>query len=171
MSWEEMSRREYPCECGKGTYVEVVEMDDWNRRKDYIIIKCPECAERERIAEHERERKEAKERAHLKELVKEINTYFEEHYMEDWIAYFSSAKSKKEVWTLAKKIGVESFSLSSFYKYNQGASIEECVRVFAKAYNMGKIIEVLNIDDSYFKSKVDELLKIKGNSPIVIGFY
>lgn len=33
MSWEEMYSRDYPCSCGKGTYTEVVEMDDWNRRR------------------------------------------------------------------------------------------------------------------------------------------
>lgn len=48
MSWEEMSRRDYPCNCGKSTYTEVNEMDDWNRYREHIIMNCPVCAEKKK---------------------------------------------------------------------------------------------------------------------------
>lgn len=155
MSWEEMYRRDYPCKCGKGTYTEVGEMDDWNRTRDYKIINCLECAESE---------------ARLKVLVEEIKAHFEKHYMEDWLSFFASARNKKEVWALAKKTGVESYSLSAFYDHNRRSSMEDYVRRLARLYNMLKIIEALNINDSHLKSKVEEAMDLRGSS-YVIGFY
>lgn len=170
MSWEEMYRRDYPCKCGKGTYTEVGEMDDWNRTRDYQIINCPECAEKARIAAEEERKAKAEREARLKVLVEEIKAHFEKHYMEDWLSFFASARNKKEVWALANKIKVESHSLSSFYQHNKGSSMEDYVRGLASPYNMLKIIEALNINDSLLKSKVEEAMDLRGSS-YVIGFY
>jgi hypothetical protein len=170
MSWEEMYRRDYPCKCGKSTYTEVGEMDDWNRHREYQIINCLECAEKARIAEAERKQEEANRQAHLKKLVDEINKHFEKRYMDDWLSFFASARNKKEVWTLANKIGIENHSLSSFYQYNKGSSIEKYVRSLASPYNMLKIIETLNINDSVLKSKVGEAMDLRGEA-YAIGFY
>lgn len=170
MSWEEMYRRDYPCKCGKKTFTEVVEMDDWNRRRDYRIINCPECAEKARIVAEERKIVKAEEEARLKILVEEITTHFEKHYMEEWLSFFASARNKKEVWALANKIKVESHSLSSFYQHNKGVSMESYVRRLARPYNVLKIIELLNINDSHLKSKAEEAMDLRGSS-YVIGFY
>jgi hypothetical protein len=171
MSWEEMYRRDYPCKCGKSTYTEVVEMDDWNRRREYRIINCPECAEKERIVEEERKREKAERLSRLKELIEEINAYFEQRYMKDWINYFSSARNKKEVWALATKLGVESYSLTSFYQHNKGVSIENYLEGLVKLHNMQAIMKTLDINDSYLKSKVEEAMELRNSMSVVIGFY
>lgn len=170
MSWEEMYRKNSPCKCGKGTYTEVGEMDDWNRTRDYQIINCPECAEKARIAAEEERKAKAEREARLKVLVEEINTHFEKHYIEEWLSFFASARNKKEVWTLAKKAGVESYSLSAFYDHNKGSSMKDYVRRLARPNNMPKIIEVLNINDSYLQDRVEEAKDLRGSS-YVIGFY
>ncbi|MCM3602473.1 hypothetical protein M3175_17200 [Robertmurraya korlensis] len=170
MSWEEMYRRDYPCKCGKGTYTEVGEMDDWNRTRDYKIINCSECNERARIAVEKEIKAKAEREANLKILVEEISTHFEKHYMEDWLSYFENARNKKEVWSLATKTGVESYSLSAFYDHNKGSNKEDYVRRLARPNNMLKIIETLNINDDLLNSKVKEAMDLKGSS-YVIGFY
>jgi hypothetical protein len=171
MSWEEMYRRDYPCKCGKGTYTEIVEMDDWNERREYRRINCPECAEKERIAVEERKREKAERLSRLKELIEEINAYFEYRYMKDWINYFSSARNKKEVWALATKISVESYSLTSFYQHNKGVSIESYLKGLVKLHNMQAIMKVLDINDGYLKSKVEEAMALRNSMSDVIGFY
>lgn len=158
MSWEEMSRRDYPCHCGKSTYTEINEMDDWNRYREHIIMNCPACAEKGRIARVEREKKQTEDTKRLKELVLEIKPYFEEHYLQNWLDFFVSAKNKKAAWTLAKEIGLEHHSLSSFYQLHKGSSVDDYVRSLAKPYNMLKIIEVLNINDSSLKNKIEKAI-------------
>lgn len=160
MSWEEMSRRDYTCNCGKSTYTEVNEMDDWNRYREHVIINCPACAEKGRIARVERERKQAEDTARLKELVLEIKLYFEERYMQNWLDYFVSARNKKAAWTLAKEIGIERHSLSSFYQLHKGSSVDDYVKSLAKPYNMLEIIKVLNINDSSFKNKAEKAIDL-----------
>ncbi|MDY0394934.1 hypothetical protein RWE15_11435 [Virgibacillus halophilus] len=91
MGWEEMNTRVYPCWCGKGTFTEVSEMDDWNRTRSTRTINCPECAKKE---EEEKESLK-KERERLNTLEKEIKNYFEDHYMREWLACFATAKNKK----------------------------------------------------------------------------
>lgn len=157
MSWEEMYIRDYPCTCGKGTYTEVVEMDDWNRRREHRTINCPECAENEKIAKM----KEAKERERSRNLDEEIKNYFSEHYMEKWLSYFDSAKNKKEIWEIAKGMGIERDSLSSFYSRNKSISMEEYVKNLAVSDNMQKIMQFLNVEDMDLSSKVDEVMKLK----------
>lgn len=157
MSWEEMDRGDYPCNCGKGTYTKVVEMDDWNRRREKRTINCPECAEKEKTEKI----KEAKERERLKKLDDEIKTYFGERYMEELLSYFASAKNKKEYWTLAKRMGIQEDSLSTFYSRNKSISMEDYVRKLGTSKNMLKIMQVLNIEDMDLTYKVDEAMKLK----------
>lgn len=164
MSWQEKYREDYPCDCGKGTYTKIYEDDDWNRDRERVIINCPECIEKAKIAEAERKRKRDEDNARLKELITEINTYFEERYLEEWLTYFTSARNKKEAWALAKKIGIEYYSLSSFYQWNKGLSVEEYGRKLARFYNMEKIMVALNIDDSILKSKVEKAMELRNST-------
>lgn len=157
MSWEVMYNKEYPCSCGKGTYTEVVEMDDWNRRREHQTINCPECAENAKIAKIN----EAKERERLKQLDEEIKTYFGKRYMEKWLSYFESAKNKKGFWTIAKEMGIERNSLSSFYSRNKSINMQEYVRNLAVSNNMQKIMQALNIEDVDLSYKVEEVIKLK----------
>jgi hypothetical protein len=48
--------------------------------------------------------------------------------------------------------------------------MEDYVRRRASPYNMLKVIEALNINDSLLKSKVEETMDLRGSS-YVIGFY
>lgn len=169
MSWEEMYRRDYPCSCGKGTYTVVAEMDDWNRSREHRIMHCTECAEKERIAKNE----EVKKRERLKKLDEEIKTYFAEHYMVQWLTYFATAKNRKETWTLAKEIGVEKNSLSSFYNQRKAVSMDQYIRELARYSNMQMIIQALHIEDSTLKSKVEEAMELERaeNSRLINEWY
>jgi hypothetical protein len=124
VSWEEMYRREYLCKCGKGTYTEIGEMDDWNRHREYRVINCPECANQARNEAERQKEQQIKKETRLKELASDIKDSFESSYMDEWVAYFKPIKSKKDAWQLAYNIGVESRSLSSFYQFYKGISIE-----------------------------------------------
>lgn len=156
MSYEETYRREKPCKCGKGTVLEIGEMDDWFQSREYVIIKCPDCAEKERIAAEERKRIREEKQARLKELVNEINAIFEERYMDDWLTYFAAAKNKKAIWELATNIGVEEYSLSSFYQYNKGVSMEKYLRRKTHYGYIPKIMKALHIHDDELRNKVEE---------------
>lgn len=105
MSWEETYRITKPCSCGEGTITEVGEGDDWNRHREYQTIDCPTCKEEARKAAVRAAKIKAEEEARLKELISEINIHFEQHYMDEWLLLFGSAKSKRAIWTLAKKLG------------------------------------------------------------------
>ncbi|MBV6682337.1 hypothetical protein KV679_01385 [Bacillus sp. JRC01] len=157
MSWEEMYSGDYPCKCGKGTYTEVVEMDDWNRQREHRTINCPKCAENEKIAKIN----EAKDRERLKQLDEEIKAYSSERYMGKWHSYFASARNKKDIWTLAKRMGIERNRLSSFYSRNKSLNMEEYVKNLAVSNNMHKIMQVLNIEDIDLSCKIDEVMKLK----------
>src|SRR5206468_1206764 len=43
MSWEVDGRVERPCACGKGTWVEISESDDWGGSRSHAEINCAEC--------------------------------------------------------------------------------------------------------------------------------
>lgn len=150
-----MSTRFYPCECGKGTYTEVSEMDDWNRIRSTQTINCSYC----KLKEKEIDEKIKRDRERLNKLEKEIKVYFVENYMEQWIAYFSTAKSKKEVWEYSRNIGINTESLSIFYS-KKYPSMEEYIKGLATYRNMKDIMSKLNILDSNLTSKVEEAMKL-----------
>lgn len=51
MSWSEDFRSEHRCPCGKGTWVEITESDDWSRSRKTGEINCPDCRKTHRIEE------------------------------------------------------------------------------------------------------------------------
>lgn len=155
MSWEEMSRGDYPCPCGKGTYTRILDMDDWNRIREFTTMNCPVCAEKER-AEEERLKKEDQR---LSELDKEIKAYFAANYIEEWLTYFAPAKNKKQTWELAAKLRVETKSLSTFYSIKY-SSKETYIRSLATYRNMEKIMRALNINDSKLANEVEEAIEL-----------
>ncbi|MCD7032868.1 hypothetical protein LRR81_01410 [Metabacillus sp. GX 13764] len=155
MSWEEMYRREYPCSCGKGTYTEVSKMDDWNRRREFRVMNCLICAENERAEEA----KIREEREQLNTLAKEIKTYFTENYLQEWLNFFGAAKTKKKAWEIAKEIGVETDSLSSFYS-RKYYNIEKYIESLTTYTNIDKIVQVLNIYDNELMQKIKEAIRL-----------
>ncbi|UAK18099.1 hypothetical protein [Sporolactobacillus terrae] len=167
MSWEETYHYDRPCYCGKGTITLIGRENDWFQHEEDTIINCPECRERQRIAEM-KQRKIIKEKSTtLKNYVLVINEYFTKNFNEQWITYFANIKNKKQAWELAKKVGLEDGSLSSFYYYHKGQSLEEYIQKLAKASNMPNIIKALNIDDQYFEETVNRFVKLKDEPPII----
>ncbi|MED4351412.1 hypothetical protein P9265_03560 [Schinkia azotoformans] len=163
MSWEEMYRQDYPCKCGKSTFTEIREMDDWNRFREYRVINCPECAKQEQIEAEKQKEKQIKNEKRLRELAADIKASFESSYADEWSAFFQPFKSKKDAWQLAHKMGVENKSLSSFYQFYKGISIEEYAKNLVSIRNMEKIIATLHIQDTILSAKVKEareLMKI-----------
>ena len=43
ISWEEISKKQVKCPCGKGIVELVIYGDDWNRCEKSISIECYEC--------------------------------------------------------------------------------------------------------------------------------
>ncbi|MEI3609933.1 hypothetical protein [Pseudogracilibacillus sp. SO10305] len=155
MGWDIMSTDTYPCECGKGTYTEVREMDDWNRIRVHRTINCPIC----KLKAEEIENKLIEERKRLDTLAREIKSYFKENYIEQWFAYFSAAKSKKAVWEYSRDLRVNKGSLSTFYN-RKYTSMEEYISELATFDNMKNIMEALDIHDNNLTRKVEEAMEL-----------
>ncbi|MCK6205768.1 hypothetical protein KZX50_10000 [Bacillus infantis] len=170
MSWEEMYRREYPCKCGKRTYTEIGEMDDWNRHREYKIMNCSECARQEQIEAEKKKEKQIENEKRLRELAADIMASFENNYMDEWVTIFQSIRSKKDAWQLACRMGVENKSLSSFYQFCRGMSIREYARILVSIRNMEKIMATLHIQDNILSSKVKEARELM-ESAVVVGIH
>lgn len=156
LSWEEINRGTYPCRCGKGTYTIISKMDDWNRTKHSTILNCPECAEQEKL----KSIKEAEERELLEKLDNEIKKSFEEKYKDKWIMYFENAKNKKQIWEMARRLGIEENSLSTFYSRNRNINMSDYIMSLANYQHMDKIMSYININDNNLKSKSDTAMKL-----------
>lgn len=165
-----MYRREYPCKCGKSTYIEIGEMDDWNRHREYKIVNCSECAKQERIEAEKKREKQIENENRLRELAADIRASFENNYMDEWITMFQSLRSKKDAWKLACRMGVENKSLSSFYEYYRGKSIREYASMLVSIRNMEKIMATLHIEDNILSSKVKEARELM-ESTFVVGLH
>ncbi|MCZ2258073.1 hypothetical protein [Sporosarcina sp. G11-34] len=156
MSWEEMSDRSYPCSCGKGTYTVLIEMDDWNRQRENRVMHCSGCAKKEK----EYEIKKVNEKELLQKLDEEVKIHFAKRYMDQSLKYFAATKNKKEKWALAKDMGIEKDSISTFYNRWKSKGMDEYIRNLANYNNMQKIIQVLNIEDSGLDSKVEQAMEL-----------
>lgn len=154
MGWDETSRGTYPCNCGKGTYTFIIEMDDWNRYREHRTMNCPVCAEKEKREENNK----IEESKLLFKLAEEIRVYFSKKYMDQLFTYFSTAKNKKQTWELAKEIGIERSSISSFYKHFK--NIEKYIEDLANYQNMSNIMKALNIEDVGLNSKVEKAMEL-----------
>lgn len=57
MSWEEMSRSQTACPCGKGYITQKHYGDDWNRFKDGpVVIECENCKKKYKVEEEKHDR-------------------------------------------------------------------------------------------------------------------
>lgn len=90
----------------------------------------------------------------------EIIAYFNENYIEQWLAYFNDKKSKKAIWETVSKMGIEKSSLSTFYSHQHFLIIEKYIRRFVQIQNIPKIMEVLNIKDQNIEEALQEALRI-----------
>jgi hypothetical protein len=154
MSWELMSTNKKPCPCGKGFIVEENFMDDWNRTKEEHYFECDECKKKNDdliVLVIEKDKRE-------KMLNDEIVSYFNEHYIDQWIAYFNDKKSIKTVWKTIYNMGIESGSLSSFYSHKRFSPLY--FQNLVQIQNISKIMQVLNIKDEIIERKLPEALRI-----------
>ncbi|UTI43260.1 hypothetical protein [Niallia sp. RD1] len=145
-------------------------MDDWNRHREYKIMNCSECARQERIEAEKKREKQIENEMRLRELAADIRASFEKNYMDEWITIFQSLRSKKDAWQLACRIGVENKSLSSFYEFSRGKSINEYASILVSIRNMEKIMATLRIQDNILRSKVKEARELM-ESTFVVGIH
>lgn len=153
MSWELMSDEKRICACGKGFVVERHYMDDWNRTREERFVECKYCKEQQL--------KERNRREEMRSAFDKIVSYFNEKYLDQWIAYFKDKISKKSIWETVHSIGLENCSLSTFYSDHRSHSIEEMngyYKSLVKIKNITKIIQILDIKDEVIENELPELL-------------
>jgi hypothetical protein len=111
MSWEAVRSETRKCWCGKGTITDVLEMDDWNRTRDYRKFDCPACEKK-----HSEEAAALKRREEKKEnLYRKAQKIAEDRYLTDWLSRYEGL-SKKEAWM--RYTGGSGYpSLGTFYKH------------------------------------------------------
>lgn len=156
MSWEEFITYRN-CECGKGRIKIITRMDDWNRNETSEIILCEECMEKYR---QEREY-ENKRKIKFEKQKEEILDYFNKKYLDIWVNYFKDIKTKKGVWQIVHKAGIENQSLSTFYDHWRWASYttSEYVIKLVKFDTVDKIMDTLNIEDNKFNNMLKQPLE------------
>lgn len=162
MSWEEISRRRYPCPCGEGEYEEVHYSDDWRRSETHHEMLCPKCKE-SYVYDHtvigghpgdEIERGwvlksvlEAKEK-HRKSIEEKVKRL----YFEFWAVKFRDLKSKKQIWKVLTLNGKYYPSLGTFYKHTKGYTQEEMMKYidgFFNYHNLKQVFEVCGIEPDW----------------------
>jgi len=89
-----------------------------------------------------------------------IVSYFNENYIEQWLAHFNDKKSKKAIWETVSKMEIEKCSLSTFYSHQHFLIIEKYIRDFVQVQNIPKIMKVLNIKDQNIEEALPEALMI-----------
>lgn len=142
MSWEELSNSQYKCPCGSGTFTIRFFTDDWNRTEERWEMDCPICRQNYRLYTYfhhdlemtsssfiwaKKEQYEDVERigAQLTQAKEDVVKAAASSYMNEWLLYFSDARSKKEIWRRLTDNGMRYPSLSTFYaqtRHTQTAS-------------------------------------------------
>lgn len=153
MSWELMNTYKHPCQCGKGFVVVENYMDDWNRTEEKNYIHCEDC--NNRMIEKQNQEKE------INNEIAAIVDYFNEKYLDQWVDYFSDKKNKKVIWETVHNMGVESYSLTSFYSHQRSTSMDAMRGYYKNLVNiqsMKTIMQVLNIKDETIEVTLPKLI-------------
>lgn len=140
MSWDR-TKNFRVCPCGKGQIKEISESDDWNRHRYYEVILCPECKKKDDKEKALKQEKLDKANAKIKETL----SYFNDKYYNLLVNEFVDAKTKKDVWNIACRVGAETASLSTFYGSYKGK--DQYLSQLVNRNNLEKIINALNIKD------------------------
>ena len=93
---------------------------------------------------------------------KDVINYFNEHYLEYWIKYFKSVKSKRAAWKIVSSAGIEKSSLSTMYERFTShcyANIEEYIVGLVNIESIPKIIKLLNIHEDKLSRMLEKPLK------------
>jgi hypothetical protein len=112
MSYEEISREQKPCPCGKGSVIDVLEMDDWNRVRHAKIFQCERCkAANNRRAKALAQKQRLAEARDRRAFARARKLHFSK-----WVDTFTGL-SAKGCWRLLTKNGANYPSLGTFYKH------------------------------------------------------
>ncbi|QFG00430.1 hypothetical protein PB01_17375 [Psychrobacillus glaciei] len=172
MSWEVITRNNYPCKCGAGTYTYISEMDDWSRTRVKYILDCNQCKEKYFFNEGFFTSKEVVKistrfQQEIDKYVEELNEYIGVTYYNFWLMMFSACKTKKDYWNelkhIKKELGIYPQSLGTFYKdVNRYENIEIYLLELFKHYSKYKtgdhflfdrLMKLMDISDK----KIDEI--------------
>lgn len=156
MSWEEVISYKN-CECGKGKVKVINRMDDWNRSEPSEIILCEKCKEKDRQEkEYEKKRK-----IKFDEQKEEVLDYFNKNYLDTWVKYFKDIKTKKGVWEIVHKAGIEICSLSTLYSHWKMFSYTttDYVSRLVRIDTVDKIMSTLDIEDNKLKNMLKQPLE------------
>lgn len=175
MSWEEMSRRQYKCPCGSGTYTIISLSDDWCRSEERREMDCIICEQKYQLYTYHyydsgmtceaylwvprklyEEMKNDEE--NLNKTKKEILDLAHSRYMSTWRSYFNGAKTKKEAWRRLTNNGKKYPTLSTFYSHTKNDDLAKYISNYFYYDNLTYIIEKLGIKDD----EIDKMiLKVK----------
>ena len=173
-----MSRKQYKCPCGSGTYTVISLTDDWNRSEEQWEMDCSICKQiyqlysyyyydsgmtceaylwvskklYEEMKNVEQEFEKAK-----KEIIDQANS----RYMKIWLSYFNDAKTKKEVWRRLTDNGKKYPSLSTFYSQTKNNDITKYIRNYFYFDNLTYIFEKLGIDDKDINKMIMNVKEIE----------
>jgi len=115
MSWEIMRSETKPCQCGKGTISQILEMDDWNRTRSSTEIHCPDCLQK---AAEEAEARRQKESAN-ESLYNNAKKLATDRYLRKWLDLYSGIASKAAWQRYTGGSGYP--ALGTFYKHVKDA--------------------------------------------------
>lgn len=156
MSWDVMKDYEKPCPCGKGKVHIVEEMDDWNRIRESEEIICDEC-QKELIKNKQSEENEYRK---YNKLSNDVIVYFKENYLTELMKCFEQAKSKKNIWEIMNKVGIERRTLQSFYYHNKNFNKQKYIEKIISIRNISKLMNLLNINDEKLNQMLQEPFEI-----------
>jgi hypothetical protein len=156
MSWEEVSRRRYPCPCGKGEYEEIDSENDWFQHQTSREMLCSDCKEQyaydsRAVAGHPGDEIE---RGWVLRCVLEAEDIYQksvmalvrERYYKQWCERFANAHTKKRTWEILTVSGKYYPSLGTFYQHTKGYDrqrLKEYVdRIFGYVHDLEQILDV-----------------------------
>jgi hypothetical protein len=148
MSWEEMVPQTLPCPCGKGSMTRHLEMDDWNRTRQWTEIHCEPC----RLERKHRESREAAREQEKSALHEKAKHLAQERYLVKWLARFQGV-SKKQAWLMYTG-GSGYPALGTFYKHVRDMGIEKYL-VHEFSYHFEEALKQMAISDT----EINELLE------------
>ena len=76
---------------------------------------------------------------------KEVGSHLKELYFDIWQLKFENCKTKKQIWKILTLNDKYSPSLSSYYYYHKGLSLEECLNSANSYFNYDNILRVLYV--------------------------
>lgn len=160
MSWEEWTTR-HTCPCGKGEYEVLHRENDWFQHDEYYKMLCSECNQLYKYVSGGLWHKgiegdrgwtlksviEDEERMRQEEIKhkKEVSSHLKELYFDIWQLKFENCKTKKQIWKILTLNDKYSPSLSSYYYYHKGLSLEECLNSANSYFNYDNILRVLYV--------------------------